>query len=70
MVGLKVHCVHTGECPNCCDVCNRTFSVKSNLKGHEHIHTGKGPYRCGVCSKKFSHKRVLKKHILSNCNQR
>ena len=35
---LTHKCMHSSECPYSYDVCNKTFSVKSNLLSHE-IHT-------------------------------
>jgi len=38
---VKLHqCVHNGEHPYCCDVCNRTFSIKIILKVQHYVHTG------------------------------
>ena len=42
-----------------CDVCNKNFSTKHNLKVHKTKHTN----QCGVCNMNFSSKRILKVHL-------
>lgn len=54
-----------------CDVCQKRFSFKCNLKAHMLIHSGARPFECNICKKAFAYKHVLKRHMIvhqSNMN--
>ncbi|WAR28933.1 ZN233-like protein [Mya arenaria] len=55
--------IHTGEKPHKCDICDSTFSKKSNLKRHIRIHTGEKPFKCDICDDAFTQSSNLRTHI-------
>ncbi|XP_037796292.1 zinc finger protein 354A-like [Penaeus monodon] len=46
-----------------CEVCEKKFTLQSNLIIHKRVHTKEKPYVCEVCRKAFSEKGNLLKHI-------
>jgi len=49
-----------------CEICDKSFAHKANLKQHMSSH-GKGKYKCQDCNKKFNYLDSLKYHRLK-CN--
>ena len=43
--------LHSGQRPYACNVCKKTFSVKSDMKIHQLIHSEQRPYARNVCKK-------------------
>ncbi|XP_026482559.1 zinc finger and SCAN domain-containing protein 31-like [Ctenocephalides felis] len=53
-----------------CEICNKTFTRKTNLKQHKMIHTGERPFSCEICNKTFTTKRPLKEHRMLHTGDR
>lgn len=62
--------VHTKEKPHVCEFCDRSFSLKSNLKRHERVHRGERPYSCEICNKTFSEKRSMIIHTRTHTGEK
>ena len=45
-----------------CNICNKYFKYKSQLKLHERMHVGEKPFKCDYCEKKFSRSTYLLLH--------
>ena len=55
--------LHTGKKAFRCEVCEKNFTVKGNLKQHMLTHTKVKAHECDICKKKFSHKSNLVSHF-------
>lgn len=56
---------HTQEKPFACDLCQRRFSVESNLKRHRKtVHSPEKLFHCSICGKAFNQKCNVKRHEL------
>ncbi|XP_061183806.1 zinc finger protein 85-like [Saccostrea echinata] len=45
-----------------CEVCQKLFSDKSDLKSHMNKHTGEKPFKCAYCNKGFSDRSNMRAH--------
>lgn len=53
----------TGVKPYACDICNKTFSVKSYVTAHRWSHVSEKPLSCDRCSMTFTSKSQFAIHI-------
>ena len=53
---------HTGESPEICSYCGKSFRQKKALKNHERLHTGEKPYKCEHCFAAFTQQNGLISH--------
>ena len=61
---------HSGERPNICDQCNKSFIEPSILKKHILTHSDKKPHKCDQCSKLFIEPSKLRRHILTHSDKK
>ncbi|GFW76581.1 hypothetical protein TNCV_2681981 [Trichonephila clavipes] len=53
--------IHAKERSYACEICNKSFNRKGNLKIHLRIHKNEKPYVCEICNKAHSKLNNLKK---------
>lgn len=47
-----------------CEICQKLFRDRSDLRRHMLTHTGEKPYQCVGCDKQFKHRKSVKYHAL------
>lgn len=56
--------VHSDEKPFACELCGKSFFLKSNLTSHTKSHTLEKPFNCDKCEKSFKQRHSLREHVL------
>ena len=51
--------MHTGGEAFTCNLCEKSFNEKPDLKKHIRIHSGKKPYACDQCPERFNQTSTL-----------
>ncbi|XP_029176812.1 zinc finger protein 271-like [Nylanderia fulva] len=62
--------IDIGERSYLCDVCNKSYRSKKELKLHIMKHTGDFPHKCVYCDKGFTRKRDMLYHLTKHTNER
>ncbi len=61
--------MHEGSIPDrvqpkhVCEVCGKSFKVRSNLKEHMNTHTSDRSFLCGLCGKALKNRQCLNRHM-------
>jgi hypothetical protein len=64
--------LHIGFKPFVCQICNKAFNYKWNMKSHQLLHDTETPYKCYVhsCIAAFKNSGDLKMHMKTHSNSR
>ncbi|KAG4075052.1 hypothetical protein HA402_008117 [Bradysia odoriphaga] len=60
---------HRNNSHFCCNMCDKTFTLKSSLAVHEKLHAGK-LHICHECGQSFNHENYLTKHLARHKNKK
>ena len=71
---LKQHKLrmHEGTIPDkvlprhVCDICGKSFKVRSNLKEHMATHSDTRSFLCGICGKSLKNRQCLNRHLFTH----
>lgn len=66
---IKTHlATHSMDTQHECNICNKSFSTKWNLKIHSWVHANRTskPYKCGQCTKAFVREIDFQNHLNSH----
>ena len=64
-------CLHLGDKPYKCDICDMKFRLNSTCRRHwQRMHSGTKPHKCSICSKAFATKNDVTKHMRSHTGER
>ncbi|XP_031627218.1 zinc finger and SCAN domain-containing protein 12-like [Contarinia nasturtii] len=55
---------------NRCNICQKTFSTRTNLTRHKITHEGRKPYVCRICGSSFTQNGSLKCHMFIHTGER
>lgn len=50
--------------PLTCDICNKTFTSRSNLNKHKRVQHSGEEYVCPICRRTFRNRYYIKEHVL------
>ncbi|KAK8722695.1 hypothetical protein OTU49_012173 [Cherax quadricarinatus] len=53
-----------GTSPVSCDICNKTFTSRSNLNKHKRVQHSGEEYVCPICRRTFRNRYYIKEHVL------
>ena len=49
-----------------CEICGKSFKVKSNLKEHIRSHSDARTFLCGFCGKALKNRQCLNRHLFTH----
>ncbi|KAK7067188.1 hypothetical protein SK128_024517 [Halocaridina rubra] len=61
---LRVTPVSSLVAPLKCDICNKTFTSRSNLNKHKRVQHSGEEYVCPICRRTFRNRYYIKEHVL------